>query len=110
MNCKQRPVNPLRRGPRLPETTTRLGLACQSWGAMGKTLDLNRGDETSIRPLRSRPRYRSTRLGLGLILAAVVVFTVLFTADLEVDARSEEPTSEHQSLMRLSYAVFCLKK
>ncbi|HEY9564598.1 MAG TPA: hypothetical protein VIR30_12590 [Nocardioides sp.] len=52
---------------------------------MGKTLDLNRGDETSIRPLRSRPRYRSTRLGLGLILAAVVVFTVLFTADLEVD-------------------------
>src|SRR3546814_1164785 len=25
-------------------------------------------------------------------------------------ARSEEPTSELQSLMRLSYAVFCLKK
>src|SRR3546814_1723700 len=24
--------------------------------------------------------------------------------------RSEEPTSEHQSLMRISYAVFCLKK
>src|SRR3546814_4542529 len=27
-----------------------------------------------------------------------------------VDARSEEHTSELQSLMRLSYAVFCLKK
>src|SRR3546814_3977712 len=27
----------------------------------------------------------------------------------EVDARSEEHTSELQSLMRISYAVFCLK-
>src|SRR3546814_8449466 len=27
-----------------------------------------------------------------------------------VEARSEEPTSELQSLMRISYAVFCLKK
>src|SRR3546814_975098 len=28
----------------------------------------------------------------------------------EVDSRSEEHTSELQSLMRISYAVFCLKK
>src|SRR3546814_6107864 len=28
----------------------------------------------------------------------------------EQDARSEEHTSELQSLMRISYAVFCLKK
>src|SRR3546814_2065033 len=28
----------------------------------------------------------------------------------ETDARSEEHTSELQSLMRISYAVFCLKK
>src|SRR3546814_9444873 len=28
----------------------------------------------------------------------------------DVDARSEEHTSELQSLMRISYAVFCLKK
>src|SRR3546814_2045151 len=28
----------------------------------------------------------------------------------EVDLRSEEHTSELQSLMRISYAVFCLKK
>src|SRR3546814_1541370 len=27
-----------------------------------------------------------------------------------IELRSEEPTSELQSLMRLSYAVFCLKK
>src|SRR3546814_9191952 len=32
-------------------------------------------------------------------------------ADLDpVEARSEEHTSELQSLMRISYAVFCLKK
>src|SRR3546814_9304656 len=30
--------------------------------------------------------------------------------DVVVDARSEEHTSELQSLMRISYAVFCLKK
>src|SRR3546814_4677862 len=30
--------------------------------------------------------------------------------DLEAEIRSEEHTSELQSLMRISYAVFCLKK
>src|SRR3546814_10846186 len=30
--------------------------------------------------------------------------------DADVDVRSEEHTSELQSLMRISYAVFCLKK
>src|SRR3546814_4784151 len=30
--------------------------------------------------------------------------------DIEGDRRSEEHTSELQSLMRISYAVFCLKK
>src|SRR3546814_5301881 len=36
----------------------------------------------------------------------------LFCEDSEVDraVRSEEHTSELQSLMRISYAVFCLKK
>src|SRR3546814_3561093 len=31
-------------------------------------------------------------------------------ADAALRVRSEEPTSELQSLMRISYAVFCLKK
>src|SRR3546814_9685825 len=30
--------------------------------------------------------------------------------DIDIPARSEEHTSELQSLMRISYAVFCLKK
>src|SRR3546814_5029126 len=33
-----------------------------------------------------------------------------FEADLASPSRSEEHTSELQSLMRISYAVFCLKK
>src|SRR3546814_9097738 len=34
----------------------------------------------------------------------------LYTWDIVPDWRSEEHTSELQSLMRISYAVFCLKK
>src|SRR3546814_3714733 len=40
----------------------------------------------------------------------VVEFRVSNDALLEVGQRSEEHTSELQSLMRISYAVFCLKK
>src|SRR3546814_5092829 len=38
--------------------------------------------------------------------AAIMFSDILVTAE----ARSEEHTSEHQSLMRNSYAAFCLKK
>src|SRR3546814_8330305 len=52
----------------------------------------------SATPLRrlspARPRPRPAR----------------FRAEVEWPARSEEHTSELQSLMRISYAVFCLKK
>src|SRR3546814_6749955 len=36
--------------------------------------------------------------------------STLHIADGELEDRSEEHTSELQSLMRISYAVFCLKK
>src|SRR3546814_3846174 len=39
-----------------------------------------------------------------------VVHGVQRTARVEYQSRSEEHTSELQSLMRISYAVFCLKK
>src|SRR3546814_20858032 len=44
------------------------------------------------------------RGGLGLV---AVVSAMFFAA---ISGRSEEHTSELQSLMRISYAVFCLKK
>src|SRR3546814_10653391 len=63
----------------------------------GKSATLNNllNQVTAIyRPHREMPEYREFRLGgLG-----------------HGDLRSEEHTSELQSLMRNSYAVFCLKK
>src|SRR3546814_3145274 len=42
--------------------------------------------------------------------AVVVTSTAIKRGNPEVEARSEEHTSELQSLMRISYAVFCLQK
>src|SRR3546814_8238190 len=40
----------------------------------------------------------------GIVMVATIAF------GMGIDKRSEEHTSELQSLMRISYAVFCLKK
>src|SRR3546814_8072126 len=57
---------------------------------------------------------RSTKLSgavtLTLELAGAFPSASAFRAPLTVYPRSEEHTSELQSLMRISYAVFCLKK
>src|SRR3546814_8379540 len=47
----------------------------------------------------------------GLVMS-VNLFVIQFTdiTNPELRTRSEEHTSELQSLMRISYAVFCLKK
>src|SRR3546814_2511607 len=49
---------------------------------------------------------------VGLIDARIEQLGVASPADAEeaIGERSEEHTSELQSLMRISYAVFCLKK
>src|SRR3546814_1679330 len=41
---------------------------------------------------------------------AVAMWQTMLELGLYVNMRSEEHTSELQSLMRISYAVFCLKK
>src|SRR3546814_6549101 len=64
-----------------------------------------------------RGAYRSSRFAslvratllLYFSLFAVIGFMLLLLA-LGMSGRSEEHTSELQSLMRTSYAVFCLKK
>src|SRR3546814_8190159 len=56
-----------------------------------------------IRP-RLMPHFPWITLARGARL--LVVHEALET----IDSRSEEHTSELQSLMRISYAVFCLKK
>src|SRR3546814_9258379 len=50
-------------------------------------------------------RYRST-----VVLPERGAWDLYVTAARGSDSRSEEHTSELQSLMRISYAVFCLKK
>src|SRR3546814_3846519 len=75
---------------------------------------------------RARPQHcqRLYRTGVGVMrtqrhaqwlprsvaAAAVLLLAALLTAPAGLALRSEEHTSELQSLMRISYAVFCLKK
>src|SRR3546814_1898618 len=59
--------------------------------------------------------FRSPRMGIGADEAGreaglAVCRGPARPVELRLDCRSEEHTSELQSLMRISYAVFCLKK
>src|SRR3546814_6663339 len=58
--------------------------------------------------VESRIAYDPTQFVRSSINAVIV--TLLEAIALVVLVRSEEHTSELQSLMRISYAVFCLKK
>src|SRR3546814_2079484 len=59
----------------------------------------SRGRDRLLESLHQRDPFLHMRIGgVGLRLRLVRIF------------RSEEHTSELQSLMRISYAVFCLKK
>src|SRR3546814_1353292 len=54
---------------------------------------------------------RSKEIGIRKVLGATVSGIVtMLSKDFVKLVRSEEHTSELQSLMRISYAVFCLKK
>src|SRR3546814_9024912 len=60
-----------------------------------------------------RRRSRSYRVGVLYLLFALIAVGAAFglkLPDQATLARSEEHTSELQSLMRISYAVFCLQK
>src|SRR3546814_4172280 len=46
----------------------------------------------------------------GVMFEHAVTTAYYWSAEALTDLRSEEHTSELQSLMRISYAVFCLKK
>src|SRR3546814_15339407 len=62
----------------------------------------------STRLTHSFPTRRSSDLQCHACDIAIVFAGLIRAA--QQDVRSEEHTSELQSLMRISYAVFCLKK
>src|SRR3546814_3948591 len=66
----------------------------------GASLSVNEGVEK---------RQRMLLFGVGGLLLTAAVYWLFFTGNTD-EGRSEEHTSELQSLMRISYAVFCLKK
>src|SRR3546814_1823993 len=53
---------------------------------------------------------RKRAVTLRFFRSSYAVGRVLAQQNMTIEARSEEHTSELQSLMRISYAVFCLKK
>src|SRR3546814_2857568 len=59
---------------------------------------------------RHTPRWGGTFSGSGCRSIALRRFASTLATRCPRAPRSEEHTSEHQSLMRISYAVFCLKK
>src|SRR3546814_3601313 len=56
------------------------------------------------------PRRDGGGAALRSMRSSFSSYAVVFIVDRDGGERSEEHTSELQSLMRISYAVFCLKK
>src|SRR3546814_4751988 len=111
----------IRRPPRSTRTDTRF-----PYTTLFRSSGRHLGDRTADDPDRTgqhrayrracqRPancpggRKPCRRGACGMIVAAGII-TLLFLLVFGMPVRSEEHTSELQSLMRISYAVFCLKK
>src|SRR3546814_6059415 len=60
--------------------------------------------------LRIAMRWRYVILGAVAVCFLIGLIATLLMTPQYTASRSEEHTSELQSLMRISYAVFCLKK
>src|SRR3546814_3434039 len=71
-------------------------------GARIRVAERDPGDAMHIRPLGD--------LGQTQLIAADITRPASVARAVQGADRSEEHTSELQSLMRISYAVFCLKK
>src|SRR3546814_4984770 len=74
----------------------------------GHSADSARAVEPSVRPISLS--FRSITISSMLSCGSARNSEMRFDRKWSARSRSEEHTSELQSLMRISYAVFCLKK
>src|SRR3546814_2456654 len=94
----RRPPGSTRTATLFPYTTL-----FRSWGALDFLVDLHRRGVIELKP--------GQWISAGAITGVhPIAIGQTATACFGSAARSEEHTSELQSLMRISYAVFCLKK
>src|SRR3546814_15504022 len=113
----RRPPRSTRTDTLFPYTTlfrSGLPLGCQAGGGklMASVSESGRGANREYQSshegfLRHRG-FRWMKIATALCVAAIAAY--LLTDPTPRPSRSEEHTSELQSLMRISYAVFCLKK
>src|SRR3546814_4999271 len=86
-------------------------LTSAGFGQVPVDIIQNAGDPTLLTVVLSDPQSVSTKSNYSYLLPSVdMKLELTDKLHLRFDARSEEHTSELQSLMRISYAVFCLKK
>src|SRR3546814_9413373 len=97
--------------------TRTLRISCYSFTALARRAAplMNRGGSlvtlTYLGAERVMPNYNVMGVAKAALEASVRYLANDLGPDgIRVNARSEEHTSELQSLMRISYAVFCLKK
>src|SRR3546814_9838668 len=103
----------IRRPPRSTRTdtlfpyTTLFRSAVAAFGDFGHEHDDGRGDQV----FRDEPEHPSTPWSIDQLPRSVRPYACTSSTNtFTCSGRSEEHTSELQSLMRISYAVFCLKK
>src|SRR3546814_4199768 len=94
-----------------PQAEARAAELLRAWRATGRPVvhvqHLSRDPDSPYRPGQPGCDFKEAlRPGPGEIL----VQKQINNAFVDTGLRSEEHTSELQSLMRISYAVFCLKK
>src|SRR3546814_6922257 len=97
----------IRRPPRSTRTDTLFPYTTLFRSEWQRVLDHGDGAERRLRGDRGRAGDRRAARRAGAAPSLRLVQELAVHAD---RARSEEHTSELQSLMRISYAVFCLKK
>src|SRR3546814_1911127 len=102
----------MRRPPRSTRTDTLFPYTTRfrSVDAGGRRTGAAVGGLSSALVLNDRPAAAGRKAGEHSARFAASVHRIAATARMKALARSEEHTSELQSLMRISYAVFCLKK